>query len=351
MIPWKPGLFRPEEIPESVYHADDFGDVPTLSRGVATRIVEQSLKAAHYFHPQLGAHVEEIGEQKQKNLDAGNVNHSLILGSGQAFEIVPGFDDWRTSEAGGKKKAIRRAGKIPLLQKEHDKQKAIVEAVMPGILAIVGRIPPEAEMTALWEETEEIECPTCLGHGRIEDGDADYRKCLDCSGTGIERVDTLARCKTRIDIPMLDFPGATIRGTWGDTVLRPGAWVFDLKGAKDVGPRWERGGDPIGLDIQAYMHVHSLETLIPELAGRVNFADIVFQTYPPWDVVVLPWPDSALDVGKMRFERAVKAWAGAMASGFWPGMGGRPIEVKPWQRERETQFELSEEGEDNGSDA
>jgi len=326
MIPWRPGLYSAEQIPESAYHADSVGDVPTLSRGVATRIVEKSLLDAFTFHPRLGGEVEEIGEQKQKNLDAGNVNHSMILGSGQAYQVADGYDDWKTKAAQGLKSAIRAAGKIPLLPKDHEKHCNIFNHVAPKILAVIGRIPAEAEMTALWEEWTEGE---------------------DLAAP----IARATRCKTRIDIPMLDFPGATVRGTWGDIVLRPGAWVFDLKGAKDVGPRWERNGDPIGLDIQAYLHVHALEVLIPELAGRVSFADIVFQTCSPWDVVVLPWPESALELGKMRWERAVKAWAGAMASGVWPGMGGRSIEVKPWQREREAQYELNEEGDDDGSDA
>lgn len=35
------------------------------------------------------------------------------------------------------------------------------------------------------ENTDEIECKTCLGHGRIRDGETnDLRKCLDCNGAG-----------------------------------------------------------------------------------------------------------------------------------------------------------------------
>lgn len=30
-----------------------------------------------------------------------------------------------------------------------------------------------------------IECPTCIGHGRIRDGETrELRKCLDCNGSG-----------------------------------------------------------------------------------------------------------------------------------------------------------------------
>ncbi len=33
----------------------------------------------------------------------------------------------------------------------------------------------------------DTECSTCLGHGRIRDGETnDLRKCLDCNGSGIE---------------------------------------------------------------------------------------------------------------------------------------------------------------------
>lgn len=37
------------------------------------------------------------------------------------------------------------------------------------------------------ENTDEIECPTCIGHGRIRDGETnDLRKCLDCNGNGTQ---------------------------------------------------------------------------------------------------------------------------------------------------------------------
>lgn len=317
MMDWQPGLYTAEQIPESVYHQDDFGDVPTLSRGVATRIVEESLLAAHYFHPRLGDHDQEISEEKQKNLDAGNVRHSMILGSGAAFEIVRGFTDWKKDAAKEGKATCRKAGKIPLLEKDYEKHLTVVEKVLPRIVSIVGRIPADAETTALWEEPGEP-----LGFGPFEDGEL-----RDWRGP--------CRCKTRIDIPLLDFPGATVPGTMGPTVLRPGAWIFDLKGAPRIGPSWERGGESIGLDIQAYLHVHAMEVLVPELAGRINFADIVFQTVPPYDVAVITWPQAPLEKGKMRWERALRLWAGALASGEWPGVGGRQMEVRPWELERE----------------
>lgn len=313
---WKPGLYTAEQIPEAVYHRDDFGDVPTLSRGVATRIVEESLLAAHYFHPRLGGHDQEFSEEKQKNLDAGNVRHSMILGSGAGFEIVRGFTDWKKDAAKERKAACRELGRIPLLEKDYAKHLTIVEKVLPRIVSIVGRIPEDAEMTALWEEP---------------DDDPAIERWGPPLGPPI-------RCKTRVDIPLLDFPGATVPGTNGPTVLRPGAWIFDLKGAPRIGPSWERGGESIGLDIQAYLHVQAMEMLIPELAGRVNFADIVFQTGPPYDVAVITWPQAPLDKGRMRWERALRLWAGALASGEWPGVGGRQMEVRPWEHEREARL-------------
>lgn len=342
MNAWTPGLYTAQQIPESAYHRDDLGDVPTLNRGLATTICNASLYEAEYFHPRLGGRVREVGEQKQKNLDAGNVRHSMILGSGQPFELVPGFDDWKTKAARERRDGIRESGRIPLLEHEHDRQRRIVDAVLPRILSIVGRIPPEAEMTALWEEPAS-ECASCEGTGReLTEGE----RCSTCGGEGAGSV----RCRTRIDIPRLDFPGAEIVGTWNTVHLRLGAWVFDLKGAPSIAPGWERGGEALGLDIQAYMHVHALEVLIPELAGRISFADIVFQTQPPFDVAVVPMSGPAMQKGKSRFERACKAWAGALASGKWPGVGGYTIEVKPWEREREALLggEFDEEGDGHG---
>lgn len=326
-ITW-PGLYQASVIPEYDYHADNVGsDVPTLNRGLAATICNASLLEAEYFHPRLGGHAREVGEQKQKNLDAGNVRHSMILGSGQAFELVPGFDDWKTKAARERRDGIRESGRIPLLEHEHDRQRRIVDAVLPRILSIVGRIPPEAEMTALWEELLDFEEGQPCGDQRFR-----------------------ARCRTRIDIPMLDFPGAEVPGTWNAVHLRPGAWVFDLKPAPAGFGSVERTSEALGYDIQAYMNVHSLEVLIPELAGRIGFAHIAFQVVPPYDVAVLPFSAEAMRKGRSRFERACKAWAGALASNQWPGVGGYTIEVKPWDMDREIAMGLEDEEGDGSGD-
>lgn len=322
---WKLGLYTAAQIPEGIYHADQLGDQPTLSRGGAVRILNESLYALKYFHPRLDGNKEEISEEKQKNMDMGNVRHSMLLGSGQAFETVRGFDDWKTKEARGKRDACREAGKIPLLTKDYEKQLSIVEQVLPRIVERVGPIPAESsEMTALWEEVSPLQG-------------------FSLPGDPPPSPPRTVRCRTRIDTVNLAFPGVEIEGTEGVITLRPGAWVFDFKGAKDVSPRWERGVDAIGLDLQAWIHVHALEVLLPELAGRINFADVVFQTVAPYDVAVIPWPKAALELGLLRWNRAVHRWAGALSSGRWPGVGGRDMEVFDWQLKREAAYEFAEE--------
>lgn len=50
-----------------------------------------------------------------------------------------------------------------------------LRTVVPGLLGAGSASPPDDE-----------ECRTCLGNGRIRDGETrELRRCLDCGGTGV----------------------------------------------------------------------------------------------------------------------------------------------------------------------
>lgn len=54
----------------------------------------------------------------------------------------------------------------------------------PDLRTVIPELLGAAPFTAPDDENEE--CRTCLGHGRIRDGETkELRRCLDCSGTGL----------------------------------------------------------------------------------------------------------------------------------------------------------------------
>lgn len=318
---WTPGLYTAQQIPESAYHRDDVGsDVPTLSRGIATRIVNESLKAARWWHPKLGGHSTET----TRDQELGNALHTALLGSGQETVLISGFADFKKDAAKTARDRAREEGKIPLLDKDLDKLMELGCILKPQLAEIIP-VGAQTEVTALWEEPIYARCQACNGAGFTvpEDADGDETlSCEACKGEG-QVVIELVRCKTRIDV--LAVPS-----------------VFDLKRVKVAGENFERSSERFGYDIQAYLHLHVVGLFYPELAGRGMFTDVLLETEPPYDVATVEASVAFLELGRHRWERALVLWSDALTSGKWPGRGKRIATPTNWQMTRELEYELAE---------
>lgn len=293
-------------VPHTDYHLDriEGHPGPHFSRSVAVRILHQSPLHAYQAHPLLGGQ----GDDEPSDLmDKGALIHSMILGTGP--EIVPVYVhankakigptvpalDWRKDEAQEIRDAARAAGMLPVLPHIFEECSEAAEAIRARLLdfEIVAGEPHEAEVTALWHESDP--------QGEV------------------------VPCKARLDL----YP-------WGN-------WIGDLKVQRNLNvSSFEWSVKKLGLDIQAYAYSSAVVAKHPELAGRMAFEWLLVERKPPYDVAIIPASATILSLGESRWKRALKVWRECLASGRWPGTGRLPaLQARPYDLEQEMMAEYT----------
>lgn len=266
------------------YHRDEIPDAPHFSRGVALNIF-QSPKLAWTKHPKLGGSLEEDEEQDPQKVDrlqTGALIHSLLLGGGQEIVLVD-EKDWRKDVAKDARAKAKAAGKMAVLKHKHEAAADVCREIRASLLGYgIDLSEYETEVTALWSD----------------------------GGTA---------CKGRLDALLL------ARGL-----------IFDLKTVQRINKQaFERSILPYGLDMQDYSYTRAVEAAYPEIAGRVEFRFGVCETTPPYDAMIQPLGAAMQELGRQRWNRAIKRWRECLKSGVWPGYGHQePAEARAWQLEQ-----------------
>lgn len=321
---WTPGLYTAQQIPESAYHRDDVGsEFPTLSRSTAAELVNESPADAWDHHPQLG------GIQKRKvtrEMEFASLVHSLILGSGPEFVVLPErFRDYKKDEAQAIRDKAREEGKIPILDAEHLEALQLSVKILRAAEPYLGSIQDgQPEITVLWTDDAALLCDGCM---RCEaEPFAEGDECPVCHGKLLG-----VRCRSRMDL-------------WAPNHIA-GPMIIDLKIVENVGETFERSMSPHGLDMQAYSYTRAMETVYPDLAGRIRFMFLLCRNDGRHVVPVYPGR-TKIELGGHRWDRAVKLWAECLSKGLaaehWPGPPARVAEASNWELTRELEYELAE---------
>lgn len=240
-----------DDIPEVAYHADR----SSLSVSGAKLL----LKAPALYRWQLDHPTH------RDVFDVGSAAHRLVLGVGPEIEVVDA-DSWRTKAAQEGRDAARAAGRIPLLTADHERVRAMADALASHTLAmrLLSDGRPEVSAYAVDPETG------VMRRGR-----------LDWLGSSV-----LTDYKTAASSDPRDLAGryGAIR-KWGYD--RQAAWYLDL--ARDLGH--------------------------PALA----FAFIVQMKEPPYLVTVAYVDEDDLWQAREDNARALQIFADCTATGQWPG--------------------------------
>lgn len=276
--PHVPGIY--EGIPASLYHADPWG--PTLSASMAHLLVSRSPAHAYARHPRLGGVSED---EESEAMDAGSVLHGLILGAGAEIVVVEA-DSWRTNAAKDERDTARLAGKIPILKSRFEQLAETAAEIEKNLVRCLGLDmgATRREVVALWEE------------GGV-------------------------KCRALID--SLDLAEFVIR---------------DLKFVRDGAPQsFARTMIANGLDVQWSAYTSAIETLVPEIAGRLTMEFIRCETSPPYAVSRMAPSGSMRSHGGSRWRRAVASWSRCLAADSWPGYPAELQEVgaPTWALEEE----------------
>lgn len=310
-------------VPAATYHADELGDVPTLSRSVAHMGITVSWRHAAAAHPRLAG---TTTRRESKAMDHGSLVHALLLGGEEALEVLPArFENFTTKEARGIRDAAYAEGRVPVLHADHEEALAACEILKPEICRAVAEVLAGGsavfnplplweefgrELVALWEEQEPLR------------------------GMAFEGELLSVRCRARWD---LYLPGAALIADL--KVVTGGRWAQAAPFVRQLNFEADSGA------MQAASYLRGLAAVHPETAGRGTFVFLRAEPYPPYSVVPIVVTEGLRQLGEERWMRGVAGWAKCMASGVWPGPGAAYAMAESWAIERELQH-LAEGGSD-----
>lgn len=271
----------------AVYHADPCAK-PSLSSSIARVLERQSPLHAWSRHPRLGG----MSSKPRTAFDFGSLSHALLLGEGSEIAIIEA-DDWRTKAAREAREEARAAGKVPVLVDDYGSVAVAVKTLRPRFADLGIVLDGKSEVTALWTVPAmaglEVQCRGMIDH--LTDG---------------------------------------------------GCTVYDLKSCQSAHPdACARHADAYGYDIQHAAYVQAIETIHPELAGRVRFTFVFYELEPPYAVTPARLSGEFRELGQRRWERAVHTWAACLSGNRWPAYVDRiaTLEAPRWAlaKDSETQ--------------
>jgi hypothetical protein len=258
----RPGIYR--GVDPAHYHADPCPE-PSLTQSVAKILLEQSPLHAWTAHPRLNP---EFERDEDKKFDLGNVAHTLLLGRGKDFVIVP-FEDWRTKAAQEARAGAHGAGKVAILKHQLDQAVDMVEAGNEQIgrhedcdAFTVG----DPEVTICWQE----------------DG-IWFRSLIDFLHSDLCTVDD-----------------------YKTSVFSMAPHVIGLR------------AEAAGWHLQAAFIERGLDVLDPDNRGRRRFRFVAQETAKPYALNVMHMDEHWLTMGRKQVATAIHLWRKCMESGKWP---------------------------------
>ena len=287
----EPGSFYPD-IPEDVYHSDPCIR-PALSASIAKIFGQKKHSSpAHVYlrHPSLGG----TSKPSSKAQAFGTALHSLMLGGPDIVVLTDVYEktgevysDYKTKAAKDFKENALADGKIPMLEKEWKKIQRMHEAIARQFDALGITLEGDKEVTAVWERPN-------------------YHAHLDPKALPV-----LCRCR---------FDNIS-----GDRCL-----IDELKTIESSDPDTiKKQIHNYGYNTAAAAYIEAVETILPELVGRVKFRMIFIESSPPYIVTPIMLTGENLLVGRGRWASACERWADCLESDNWPGYTTETLFIEP----------------------
>jgi hypothetical protein len=292
----EPGVY---DLSLAEYLADPAPD-PSLSAGVAVRLLERSPWHAYCAHPRLGA-----PEQRYRRDGAiGTVFHAMFLGVGADYAVVDPTDypskdgnipkGWTNKAIQDARDALIEDGKTPIFLNDFETVEAMVEAASVQLdrheIGNFTNRPGKAEQTLLWQE------------GSVW-------------------------CRSRPD--------------WMPADLKAEPWIVNLKTSTCAHPDvWARLVFNTGYDLSAAHYIRSVEmTLGFEVVERF----VVVETEPPHALSVIELSRNAMWMAEKRRSAAVEMWRACLERDSWPGYPRRvcTIDLPPYREAQQTEREIA----------
>lgn len=277
---------------DAEYFADPC-EVPSLSASIAKELIVCPSKA-WLRHPRLG------GKRRKPTsamLDGSILDELLTNGSARLRviesaqpskgpAIVP--ENYKLDDTQRQRDAILASGLVPCLPREIVEAEARAEAILRKAAAQGCALDGRRQVALAWVEL-------------ADDG-------------------TEVQCRCRMDF------------------LHDSGLIQDLKLSHDVSPDGcRRMFRAFGYDLQGAAYLSAVNALWPHLVGRSRFQLICAESEEPYPVTVVDLDGGRLELGQMKWRRAVNTWAQCMRTNTWPDYTTGPISIEPspWELESE----------------
>jgi len=255
-------------------------EFPRLSPSIAKTLIDKSPAHAYNDHRLLGGGRDDNFSEAK---DRGLILESIIFGFGlnsARFKIIQS-DSYRTNESKQLRDEARSNNQIPILEKDCQEYLDLGNILCKkindqGIHFNNGEFQKHAE----WTSIEGVNC-----HGYL-----DY---------------------------------------WHTQALT----IIDLKIMDDVSPKkFGKSFIDYSYDLQGAAYLEGIETLNPELSGRVKMLFIACESKAPFVVQFYEMSGMMLALGQNKWQYAKDKWKQCIDDEYWPGYfeGVGRLEPMPW---------------------
>jgi PDDEXK-like domain of unknown function (DUF3799) len=258
------------------YHADHPCPKPSLSASLADTLYRKSPGHAWLEHPRLNPNFKRSVDPK---FDLGTVAHAAMLQGAAPFKTVQA-DDWKTGPARQERDEIRAFGLIPILEKDWERIRTMINAARWQLRQIPGATTfaaghGEAEQTLLWQD------------GPIY-------------------------CRARLD--------------WIDKANRT-IWDYKTTDGSAEPTHWgARQMYDIGADIQAEFYRRGAAMVFGK---NFQFRFVVQETYEPFALSIVALDPEAEQIARDKVEDAIHTWGVCQRRQHWPLYPGRISYASP----------------------
>jgi len=259
----RPGVYK---MAMDAYQADPC-PAPSLSSGIAHRLITQSPLHAWHAHPRLNpAYVRE----EDTAFDLGSCAHALLL-EGDGAIVSLDYADWRKKEAQQERAAVRQAGKIPVLAHKYQECLAMAEVARAAIRNCgdvhIDLAEGRAEHVIAWQEEAGAWCRA--------------------------RPDWHSNDRT----VFLDY-----KSTSGSA--EPNAWIRNQMG-------------PMGYDVQAVHYQRgNVRTGGP---AHAQWLFLVQENYPPYCYSFVGLSPAMREIAQRKWDFALALWTHCTKVNVWKG--------------------------------
>ena len=263
------------------YYRDLVGDCPSLSVSIAKKLIIDCPLRAWKAHPKLGNKPDDPTDA----MDFGTVVHSKLSGVATSICVIEA-DDFRTKAAQQKRDEARANFQVPILARKIPHAEYAADAIR----RCCGLSDPIFPLNGKWEQVIVWE-----SHGVL------CRAMLDHLGDG---------------------------------------YIFDLKVTSNANPSDGHLAGHIhdmGYDIQSAAYIEAVESVRPELVGRVGFYFGFVEPTEDHLCSLVKLDEAMLELGRMRWRRAKRIWNECLSTNHWPGYppGVHLISPRPWDMQQE----------------